>query len=92
MGDLARFARLVPHDHGLSVVVTMRADHTPQASVVNAGVLPHPVSGDEVVAFVAMGGSLKLPHLRADPATAVTIRSGWQWTTVEGRAQLAKIK
>ena len=88
MTDLARFEALVPLDHGLSVVVTRRADHTPHAAVVNAGVLPHPVTGDRVVALVAAGGTRKLAHLRADPTIAVVIRAGWQWTTVEGSAEL----
>ena len=88
MADLARFEELVPLDHGLCVVVTRRADHTPQTSVVNAGVLPHPVNGDRAVAFVAAGGTRKLVHLRADPTIAVVVRAGWQWTAVEGRAQL----
>jgi PPOX class probable F420-dependent enzyme len=88
MTNLARFDELVPLDHGLSVVVTCRADHTPHTSVVNAGVLAHPVTGDRAVAFVAVGGTRKLAHLRADPTIAVVVRAGWQWTAVEGRAQL----
>ena len=88
MIDLTPFANLVPLDHGLSVVVTRRADHTPHAAVVNAGVLPHPLTGSDVVAFVAAGGTRKLAHLRADPAIAVVVRAGWQWTTVEGTARL----
>ena len=88
MIDLARFEELVPLDHGLSVVVTRRADHTPHTTVVNAGVLSHPVTGDRAVALVAAGGTRKLAHLRADPTIAVVVRAGWQWTAVEGRAQL----
>jgi PPOX class probable F420-dependent enzyme len=88
MTDLARFEELVPLDHGLSVVVTRRADHTPHTTVVNAGVLSHPVTGERSVAFVALGGARKLAHLRADPTIAVVVRAGWQWTAVEGRAQL----
>jgi PPOX class probable F420-dependent enzyme len=88
MIDLTPFADLVPLDHGLSVVVTRRADHTPHAAVVNAGVLPHPLTGSDVVAFVAAGGTRKLAHLRADPTIAVVVRAGWQWTTVEGTARL----
>jgi PPOX class probable F420-dependent enzyme len=88
MIDLALFERLVPLDHGLSVVVTCRADHTPHTTVVNAGVLDHPVTGDPSVAFVSAGGTRKLANLRADPTVAVVIRAGWQWTAVEGRAQL----
>jgi PPOX class probable F420-dependent enzyme len=88
MTDLARFQALVPLDHGLSVVVTRRADQTPHTTVVNAGVVPHPVTSDHAVAFVAAGGTRKLAHLRADPTIAVVVRAGWQWTAVEGRAQL----
>jgi PPOX class probable F420-dependent enzyme len=88
MIDLTPFADLVPLDHGLSVVVTRRADHTPHAAVVNAGVLAHPLTGSDIVAFVAAGGTRKLAHLRADPTVAVVVRAGWQWTTVEGTAQL----
>jgi PPOX class probable F420-dependent enzyme len=70
------------------VVVTRRADQTPHTTVVNAGVLTHPLTGAEVVAFVAAGGTRKLAHLRNDPTIAVVVRAGWQWTAVEGRAQL----
>jgi PPOX class probable F420-dependent enzyme len=88
MADLAAFEELVPLDHGLSVVVTRRGDQTPHTTVVNAGVVPHPATGDRVVAFVAAGGARKLAHLRADPTIAVVLRAGWLWVAVEGRAQL----
>src|SRR5688572_33426329 len=88
MTDLAPFADLVALDHGLSLVVTLRADHTPHTTVVNAGVLPHPLSDADTVAFVAAGATRKLVHLRANPTIAVVVRAGWQWTAVEGSAQL----
>jgi PPOX class probable F420-dependent enzyme len=88
MTDLARFEELVPLDHGLSVIVTRRADHTPHTTVVNAGVLPHPVTGDRSVGFVVAGGTRKIAHLRADPTIAVVVRAGWQWVAVEGLAEL----
>jgi PPOX class probable F420-dependent enzyme len=86
MPSLADFAQLVPLDHGLCVVVTRRADLTPHTSVVNAGVLRHPSTGVESVAFVSMSRTRKLVNLRADPTIAVVIRAGWQWVSVEGRA------
>jgi PPOX class probable F420-dependent enzyme len=86
--DLAPFEALVPLDHGLCVVVTRRADQTPATSVVNAGVLTHPVSGAPVVGLVAAGGTRKLANLRADPTIAVVVRAGWQWVAVEGAAEL----
>lgn len=88
MIDLSLFERLVPLDHGLSVVVTRRSDQTLHATVVNAGVVPHPLTANPVVAFVSAAASRKLAHLRADPTIAIVARGGWQWTTVEGRAQL----
>jgi PPOX class probable F420-dependent enzyme len=71
----------------LAVVSTVRADDTVQSSVVNAGVLPHPIDGTEVVGFVTYGKA-KLANLRARPQLSVTFRSGWEWATVEGRAEL----
>jgi PPOX class probable F420-dependent enzyme len=74
-------------DQCLAVVSTLRADDSIQSSVVNAGVLPHPVTGVEVVAFVTYGKA-KLSHLRRRPGLTVTFRAGWQWVTVEGSAEL----
>src|SRR5438445_7888453 len=89
MNDLEAFARLVPLDHGLVVVSTARADGTIQSSVVNAGVLDHPLTNRTVVAFVAAGSSRRLINLRARPRTTVVIRAGWQWAGVEGPVELA---
>ena len=88
MANLGRFRELVPLDHGLSVVVTRRADGSPHTTVVNAGVLAHPVTGDPVVGFVSAGNTRKLVHLRRDPTVAVVVRAGWRWAAVEGRAGL----
>jgi PPOX class probable F420-dependent enzyme len=88
MADLADFARVGAQDNGLCVVATLRADATIQASVVNAGVIDHPVSGTRGVGFVAIGGSRKLHNLRARPRVAVVARSGWQWVAVEGTSEL----
>jgi PPOX class probable F420-dependent enzyme len=89
MADLAPFASLVPLDHGLVVVSTSRADGTIQSSVVNAGVLDHPVDGRPVVGFVAAGVSRRLTNLRARPRATVVIRAGWRWAGVEGPTELA---
>lgn len=78
----------VDEQTGLAVVATTRADQTVQATVVNAGTLPHPISGQMVLAFVTRGGSRKHRHLRARPSCSVTFRRGWRWATVEGEAQL----
>lgn len=87
MADLGPFASLLAADHGLCVVTTLRRDNTMQASVVNAGVMTHPLSDAAVVAFVA-GGHRKLAHLRANPTITVVARAGWQWMAAEGTAEL----
>lgn len=89
MVDLSLFSSLVPGDHGLCVVSTSRPDGTIQSSVVNAGVLAHPVTGVPVVGLVARGGTRKLANLRATPRATVVVRAGWQWCTAEGPVDLA---
>jgi PPOX class probable F420-dependent enzyme len=88
VSDLAAFAALVPLDHGLVVVSTSRADGTIQSSVVNAGVIDHPATGEAVVAFVAAGNAHRLTNLRTRPRATVVLRAGWQWAGVEGPVEL----
>lgn len=71
----------------LCVVSTARADGTIQSSVVNAGILPHPVTGEAVLGLVTYGRA-KLANLRVRPQIAVTYRSGGAWATIEGHAEL----
>ena len=86
--DIARFKALVAGDSGLAVVSIARPDRTVHSSVTNAGVLPHPRDGHEVVAFVAVGGTRKVPMLREHPHATITLRAGWQWSAVEGPVEL----
>ncbi len=74
-------------EQGLAVVSTLRADGTIQSSLVNAGVMGHPLSEQQVLVFVTYG-KVKLANLRARPQLTATFRSGWQWVAVEGHAQL----
>ena len=74
-------------EQGLAVVSTLRADGTIQSSLVNAGAMAHPRTGETVLAFVTYG-KVKLANLRVRPQLSATFRSGWQWATVEGRAEL----
>ncbi len=87
MTTLAEAADLGRRENGLAVISTARADGTIQSSLVNAGVLAHPLTGEQVLGFVTYG-KVKLANLRQRPQLAATFRSGWQWATVEGRAQL----
>jgi hypothetical protein len=89
MDGLDKARELGSRESGLAVVIAHRSDGSAYASVVNAGLLDHPVSGETVVGFVARGGSKKLPNLRANPRATVVFRSGWDWVAVEGDAELA---
>jgi hypothetical protein len=51
--DQAR--ELASREAGLSVVVTYRSDGSAQGSVVNAGVMTHPLTGEPAITFVVMG-------------------------------------
>jgi PPOX class probable F420-dependent enzyme len=88
MTEISAFAGLVPLDHGLCVLSTSRADGSVQSSVVNAGVLAHPLTGAQVVGLVAIGGTRKLRNLRADARATIVIRAGWRWAAVEGPVDL----
>ena len=88
MPTLAEAAGLARDEQGLAVVSTLRADATIQSSLVNAGVVLHPATGEHVLAFVTYG-KVKLANLRVRPQVSVTFRNGWRWATVEGKAELA---
>lgn len=88
MTDLSNVKQLIPLDHGLSVIITTRPNGTPQTSVVNAGVIDHPLRDGEVVAFVAAGRAHKLGYLRQNPSVTIVVRAGWQWASVDGTAEL----
>lgn len=85
--DLSDVEALAGSEDHLAVVATTRADGTTQASVVNAGLFPHPVSGEPVVAFVTYGRA-KLGNLRRRPRVTLVFRHGWQWAAVEGTSEL----
>ncbi len=85
LGDVERIAA---EDHHLAVVSTTRADGSVQSSVVNAGLLEHPISHEPVVGFATYGRT-KLDNLRERPRATLVFRAGWQWGAVEGRAEIA---
>ena len=59
-------AALARNERGLVVVATLRGDGTIQSSLVNAGIVPHPVTGESTLAFVT-NGPVKLANLRPAP-------------------------
>ncbi|MGH3880042.1 MAG: TIGR03618 family F420-dependent PPOX class oxidoreductase [Actinophytocola sp.] len=86
---LRRITELASTENWLAVLVTTRPDGEPAVSVVNAGILPHPVGGQPVVALVSRGDTAKLANLRAHARATLVFRAGWQWIAVSGPAELA---
>ena len=89
VADIEEFRRLIAGDHGLVVVSTLRDNETIASSAVNAGVLPHPLTGETADGMVFRSGIRKLAHLRKRPYANVVIRAGWLWAAAEGRTELA---
>lgn len=86
--DLSRVRSVVADERGLAVASTLRADGTIHSSVVNAGVTVHPLTGAEMAGYVAIGGAMKLRHLRSRRRLTLAWRVGFRWRTVEGPVTL----
>ena len=71
------------------MVSTLRADGTIQSSVANAGVLPHPVTGDQVVGLVSRGDAHRLANLRVRPRATVGRQGGLAVGRRRGPVELA---
>lgn len=83
------FRRRLAHDLHLAVAITTADGRTdPQVSVVNIGVLDHPVSSTPMLALVARRGA-KLRNLRRHPRLTLVVRAGWEWVAAVGDVELA---
>ncbi len=89
MANLSDIERLAGGDSGLVTFSLARADGSVHSSVVNAGVMDHPVTGERVIATVLRGPSWKLARLREHPRCTLLFRVEWDWASVDGAAELA---
>jgi PPOX class probable F420-dependent enzyme len=88
MATIDDITRIVALDHGLANVATVRPDGTVHATVVNAGVIDHPVTGRPTPAFVGRPATRKIAHLRKNPHATFQWRAGWAWVSAEGTVEL----
>ncbi|MDJ0769601.1 MAG: hypothetical protein QNJ12_12440 [Ilumatobacter sp.] len=88
MTSVDEFASALADEHGLAVVSTADSRGRVLSSVVNAGVMPHPVSGDAHVAFVSGGTATRLGHIRRGAPVTLVARRGWRWVGATGPAEL----
>src|SRR5436190_4286578 len=89
MADLDLVAQISGANHGLAIVSVVRPDGSIHSSLVNAGVLEHPVTGGRVVGCVLGGAARKLAYLRRAGRGALAFQQGWQWVSVEGPIEIA---
>lgn len=75
-------------EDGLAVVSTVQADGAILSSVVNCGLIDHPVTHEPRLAFVSLGGAARLRHIRSGSPVTAAIRRGWNWVAVTGPAEL----
>ena len=89
MADLDLVEQLGASNHGLAIVSVVRSDGSIHSSLVNAGVLDHPVTGVRVVGCVLGGSTRKLAYARRAGRAALAFQHGWQWVSVEGPIEIA---
>ncbi len=73
---------------GLATISTTQADGRVLSSVVNCGVVDHPVTGEASVALVSRGRATRLIHIRRGSQVTLLVRRGWTWVSVTGPAEL----
>jgi PPOX class probable F420-dependent enzyme len=84
MADLSLVRELAAASGHLAVAATSRADGRVHASLVSAGVLDDPETGETSVGFVVAGTARKLTHLRRSGRASLVFKDGWNWVAVEG--------
>ena len=86
--DIEEVRAYLAKDNGLATVSTTQADERVLSSVVNCGVIDHPITGVPCVALVSAGGAARLSHVRRGSQVTIAIRRGWTWRSVTGPADL----
>ena len=89
MANLDLVRRIAGANHGLAIVSVARPDGSVHSSLVNAGVLDHPVTGEPVVGLVAAGNAHKLVLLRRAGRATLAFNHSWDWVAVEGPVDIA---
>ncbi len=85
---IEKLRRLVGSENGLCTIACLRKDGSPHTSVVNAGVMEHPLTGVLSVALVVRANAAKIRMMRRDPRVAVTFRHSWDWMSAHGTASM----
>ena len=90
MPDLAVVRELAAVADHFAVLATTRKDATVHASLVKAGVLDDPDTGETSVGIVVGGEARKLGHLRASGQATVVFAHGARWAAVDGPVRIVE--
>ena len=90
MSDIEIFSNYLLEETGLATVSTTQADGRVLSTVVNCGMIEHPLTGDTCVAFVSGSKAARLKHIDRGSQVTVSVRRGWAWSSVTGPADLIR--
>ena len=90
MSDMEIFSNYLSEETGLVTVSTTQVDGRVLSSVVNCGMIEHPLTGDTCVAFVSGSKAARLKHIDRGSQVTITARRGWAWSSVTGPADLIR--
>ena len=92
MSDIETVRNHLEEETGLATVSTTQADGRVLSSVVNCGIVEHPIKGETCVAFVSSGKAARLKHIDRGSQVTISIRRGWTWSSVTGHADLIRFE
>ena len=88
MYDINKVKNFLAQETGLSTISTIQVDGRVLSSVVNCGVVAHPLDGVPHIALVSGSRAARLKHIRRGSQVTIAVRRGWEWLSVTGAAQL----
>jgi len=88
MPDLSDVRTFLAEETGLATVSTTQADGRVLSSIVNCGVIDHPITGVPSVALVSRGAAARVGHVRRGSEVTIAARRGWSWVAATGPADL----
>ena len=90
MSDIETFSNYLLEETGLATVSTTQADGRVLSTVVNCGIIKHPLTGSPCVAFVSGANAARLKHVDRGSQVTVSVRRGWAWSSATGPADLIR--
>ena len=90
MSDIEIFSNYLSEETGLATVSTTQADGRVLSTVVNCGMIKHPLTGGTCVAFVSGSKAARLRHIDRGAQVTVNVRRGWVWSSATGPADLIR--